>query len=147
MTIGESIQEYRKKKGLTQKDLAEKVGVATGTIQQYELNKRSPRLDIMKKISEVIDLPYVVHRIGAKTLILPTENIDVENIQDMVDFLKPTWSPTTEDERRKLEMESDRILLNKIKSLSDTQQAALNVIIEGLFNNNRQPAPPDPDHQ
>ena len=50
MTIGENIQKRRKAFGLTQKELAEKVGVAPITIQQYERNVRIPKIEILKKI-------------------------------------------------------------------------------------------------
>ncbi len=52
MTIGEIIQTKRKKAGLTQKQLAEKVGVAAITIQQYERNVREPKFEMLVKISE-----------------------------------------------------------------------------------------------
>ena len=44
--IGKKIKQYRKSADLTQKQLAQKCGYATGTIQQYELGKRSPRLPL-----------------------------------------------------------------------------------------------------
>lgn len=52
MTLGENIQKYRKEAGITQKQLAENIGVATGTIQQYELNKREPKQETIKKIAK-----------------------------------------------------------------------------------------------
>ena len=42
---GDYIKIARQKAGLTQKQLAEKVGLATITIQQYERNLREPRLE------------------------------------------------------------------------------------------------------
>lgn len=45
MDVSNKIREARKAAGLTQKGLAEKAGLATITIQQYESNKRQPRLD------------------------------------------------------------------------------------------------------
>ena len=54
MTIGKIIQEKRKRVGLTQKQLAEKVSVATITIQQYERNVREPKFDMLEKISEAL---------------------------------------------------------------------------------------------
>lgn len=44
MEIGQSIQEARKKAKLTQKELAEKVGIATITVQQYERGVRTPKI-------------------------------------------------------------------------------------------------------
>lgn len=54
MTIGEKIRNYRKVAGLTQKRLGELCGVATGTVQQYELGKRQPRIEQLQKIADVL---------------------------------------------------------------------------------------------
>lgn len=51
MDVGQRIKEARKRAGLTQKGLAEQIGAATGTIQQYELGKRQPRLEQLAKIA------------------------------------------------------------------------------------------------
>jgi len=56
MTLGESIKKARKEKGLTQKRLAQLTGNATGTIQQYELGKRQPRLEQLEKIAEILEV-------------------------------------------------------------------------------------------
>lgn len=63
MTIGEKIRFLRKEKGITQKELAAKTGIAEITIRQYEANKYNPKIDaIMKlcvafecKVSDIID--------------------------------------------------------------------------------------------
>lgn len=57
MTIGERIKQARKKKGITQKELAEAVGVAEVTIRQYEADKYSPKYDKMVKIAEALNIP------------------------------------------------------------------------------------------
>lgn len=57
MTLGQIMQKIRKEKGYTQKQLAEKCGVATGTIQQYELNKREPRREQLQKIATALNVP------------------------------------------------------------------------------------------
>lgn len=56
MTIGETIQAIRKEKGYTQKQLAEKCGMATGTIQQYELGKREPKQEQLQKIADAMGI-------------------------------------------------------------------------------------------
>ena len=52
--MGEMIRTLRTLAGLTQKELAEKVGVSTITIQQYERNVRTPRLEIAEKIAKIL---------------------------------------------------------------------------------------------
>lgn len=55
MDIGRYLKEARKRAGLTQKELALQIGVATGTIQQYELDKRQPRLEQLCRIARVLN--------------------------------------------------------------------------------------------
>ena len=56
MLIGEKIKAERKNRKLTQKQLAEATNVAIGTIQQYELGKRAPRLEILAKIADALNV-------------------------------------------------------------------------------------------
>lgn len=56
MTIGQRIKQARKNAGLTQRELAEKSGTATGTIQQYELGKRQPRTEQLQRIAAALNV-------------------------------------------------------------------------------------------
>lgn len=51
MTIGEQIRYVRKHVGLTQKELGDLSGTSETTIKQYELGKRQPRIEQLKKIA------------------------------------------------------------------------------------------------
>lgn len=56
LTIGENIKKYRKAKGFTQKELAESVGVAAITIQQYERNVREPKMDTVVRLAQALGI-------------------------------------------------------------------------------------------
>ena len=56
MEIGKRIQELRKKNGLSQEDLAEKVDVARQTISKWELGETSPDLKQSKLLCEIFDI-------------------------------------------------------------------------------------------
>ena len=56
MNFGECIKNARKKAGLTQKELAQKAGLAEITIRQYETNKREPRNEQLRKIAHVLEI-------------------------------------------------------------------------------------------
>ena len=43
--IGENIKQARKKRGYTQKELAELCEFATITLRQYESGKRNPKIE------------------------------------------------------------------------------------------------------
>ncbi len=60
-TIGEKIREIRKARGLTQKELGEKAGIAEPTIRRYELGKLNPKIETVKKIADAlgVDAAYL----------------------------------------------------------------------------------------
>lgn len=51
MELGLKIQRLRQCAGLSQRELADRLGIATGTLQQYELGKREPKLEMINKIA------------------------------------------------------------------------------------------------
>lgn len=53
-TYGDAIRNARKKAGLTQKELAQKTGLAEITIRQYENNKREPKIETLQKIENAV---------------------------------------------------------------------------------------------
>ena len=56
MEIGEKIMGLRKKQGLSQEELAEKVGVARQTISKWELGETSPDLKQAKELSKIFKM-------------------------------------------------------------------------------------------
>lgn len=55
--LGDRLKEVRLYRNLTQKELAERVGLATITIQGYEANKFKPKLKTLEKIANALDIP------------------------------------------------------------------------------------------
>ncbi|MCL6479625.1 MAG: helix-turn-helix domain-containing protein [Peptococcaceae bacterium] len=51
----ERLKIARKAKGLTQQGLADMIGINIETIRSYEQGKRRPDLNMLKKISKVLD--------------------------------------------------------------------------------------------
>ena len=56
MDIGNKIMELRKKSGLSQEELAEKVGVARQTISKWELGETSPDIKQSKELSKIFNV-------------------------------------------------------------------------------------------
>ena len=67
MSIGENIRYLRKKANLTQKQLAQMVGVNEVTIRSYERGKYEPKTDVLYRlvkaldcnINEILDKPFI----------------------------------------------------------------------------------------
>ena len=51
MKVNEKIKDARKAAGLTQKQLAEKLGVSAAMVAQYENGHRLPKVQTQKKIA------------------------------------------------------------------------------------------------
>ena len=62
MTFGENIVVERKKKGLSQEELAKKAGTIAVTVGRYERGEIKPSIDMAAKIAEILDvsLDYLV---------------------------------------------------------------------------------------
>ena len=56
MRIGERIKYLREAKGLTQKDVANKLGLESAAVSKYELNLREPNIEALKKLSEIFEV-------------------------------------------------------------------------------------------
>ena len=55
-SVGVNIKQARKSRGLTQKQLAEKAGIAEISLRQYENNKRKIRLDTLISIANALNI-------------------------------------------------------------------------------------------
>lgn len=112
MLIGEKIKKYRKEKGLTQKELADKIGKGFSTVQKYELNISQPPIDVLNRIADTLDINV-------------SKLFDIEN----------TLNQSSEDEAQRQEMylkELREDTINKYDSLDLFGQKAANKYINFL---------------
>jgi transcriptional regulator with XRE-family HTH domain len=57
ITVGNRIEKQRMIRNLSQRDLANAIGVSSSTIEHYESSKTYPSSKILVKISEVLKMP------------------------------------------------------------------------------------------
>lgn len=50
-----ALHQYRRAKGITQRELANKLGVSQPTITQYETGARKPDIVTLKKLAAILD--------------------------------------------------------------------------------------------
>lgn len=67
------LKELLKEKGISGKDLAEKVNVSENTISFIATGKTQPRFDLLKQIAEVLD-------VDIRELFIPTKEVNKETI-------------------------------------------------------------------
>lgn len=57
MTLfGDNLKQLREQRGLTQNDLAEAIGMHATHLSKYERNLASPSVEVVKKLSEALDV-------------------------------------------------------------------------------------------
>ena len=56
MDLAEKIQKLRKQKGLSQEQLADKLGISRQSISKWEADQASPEIDKIVKLSEIFEV-------------------------------------------------------------------------------------------
>lgn len=72
MTVSEKIQEARSKAGLTQQQLADKLGVSQQYIGNYESGKRYPKIQTLQKIADALGVSVTEFLGGELLTTVPT---------------------------------------------------------------------------
>lgn len=91
MNIGKNIKKYRKEKGMTQKELAEKINKSTITIRKYEANDTTPPIDVLGQIATILQVPIDI-LIGSTLTPVPKDG----GISHMVDSQFGVFDPNLE---------------------------------------------------
>lgn len=86
MEFGEKLQELRKRKGLTQEELAEALYVSRTAVSKWESGRGYPSIDSLKEISKYFSVSIDELLSGEKILSI-AENENKSNIQNVCDTL------------------------------------------------------------
>ncbi|MTI67440.1 MAG: helix-turn-helix transcriptional regulator [Firmicutes bacterium] len=95
-SIGNKIFELRKKLGLSQKQLADKIGITEASLSRYENDLREPKAEIILRLAECLNCTtdYLLGRTNNKFEdIIPEDNLHKDNIEyktykEIIDKLK-----------------------------------------------------------
>ena len=86
MEFGEKLQDLRKKKGLTQEELAEALYVSRTAVSKWELGRGYPNIDSLKEISKFFSVSIDELLSGEKLLSIAKKE-NKSNIRNMCDLL------------------------------------------------------------
>lgn len=111
MNVGKRIQEARKKAGMKQSDLAERLGVAVITIGQYERGKRKPNLGQLQDIAKVLNAD-IVYLISGQTSAEVERGILEQAEAEAKYYVKGRFAEAETWKARKDEIGEDLVKLN-----------------------------------
>ena len=122
-----------------QKELAEKAGLATITVQQYELGNRKPSFDALLKLAEVFHLKNITELYDAENqaidkkgnLVTPEEKLPDRDQIGQVDDLEQAFARASEDQKE---------MIRRILRYNPEQVAAFLSITQSL---SADPSAPD----
>lgn len=69
---GENIRKIRESKGMSRKELADRLGITESSVGRYEKNQREPKHEVLIKIAEALEVPITL-------LIIDSTGIDILN--------------------------------------------------------------------
>lgn len=83
MNLGEKLRKHRKKAGLSQEELAEKLSVSRQAITKWESNRGLPSIESLQNISKLFDvsIDYLLDEKGTVTSNSIREAIDLSQYQ------------------------------------------------------------------
>ena len=89
--VGKKLKNLRLQLGLTQKQLAERMGVTTSVISYYELDERCPSPEVLIRLANIfhVSTDYLLGIDNMKVLNISELNEEeVKSIQYMIDTFK-----------------------------------------------------------
>lgn len=117
VSIWETIKKFRQSKGMTQKQLADKCGLAPITIRQYESGKREPNLETIRKIATALEVSI--------------SDLVVDWAMLSRDEIIKDWD-TEKKEQENIKNIRDKQLINNFNKLNDTGQKEVLKRVEEL---------------
>ena len=83
------IAKYRKKAGLTQIELAEKIGASQSALSRWESGKETPSMEILEKIAETLEItPFDLFERGKEYNSTRTRHINEFDNEQLMHLLK-----------------------------------------------------------
>lgn len=120
MDFGKRLASRRQEQGLTQHELAERIGISRGALSLYELGKRNPDFETLEKIAQILNVStdYLLGRTDDPR---PIDQINEENKQRITEALKndPEAAELLEFWEELKEREDLKLLFKQVRPLSD----------------------------
>lgn len=120
-TVGDRIKHLRKNNNLTQKELAERIGISRSTLAGYETNQIEPSLNVVFKISSEFGVrPSYFLRTMCVEFPKEDDNVDILSKLDELMDLISSQDVFVDNKRIKLESDMSRLIYFDIKQARES---------------------------
>lgn len=116
MSFGDNLKKIRQDYNLTQEELAKKIDTSRSNIANYENNKNMPSIDILSKLSEILDcsIDYLLGKTTEKNPI-ETDPLGLAKIG----FNMKDYNPPTETQKQQIKGLLEVIMKDNKKDVGD----------------------------
>lgn len=128
LDVGDRVKLLREHRGMTQRELAEAIDAAVGTIQQYEGHKRKPRVEMLLKLAEALQVPLTVFTDAFDEYVNPDRKYDKkENEAGFIRFVVKNYpsSPGTAKKAPQNERMGDSPLWDALRKMKQKKTSNL----------------------
>ena len=95
MGFSENLKRIRSEKGLSQQELAKRVGVSQTAIYQWEKGTRTPKIEAIAKLANVLAIHptqlFTVKEDGKQVIELNIPHMSMDNIEDYLNVILPEY--------------------------------------------------------
>lgn len=110
MSFGNNLKKIRQEKNMTQEELAKRINTSRSNIANYENDKNMPSIDILNKLSEILNCTtdYLLGKSNKK-------NYDIEKELLNIGLNKNDYNPPTKEQQEKIEEFARFVLKDNLK--------------------------------
>lgn len=122
--VGERIKQARTSKGITQKELAERIGVTQQNLAQYERGKRNPKIKTIKRFAQALNIPLME--------LIPIDNVCVNEHNIKQDFNKKNTEASKSIPANKIRIHIDTAELDKAIEKANRLKQLLQDVLQAI---------------
>ena len=121
MTTGQRIRDARKAAGLTQKELAQRLGLSFQSVAQWENDLRNPKIETLQKIAEALEIsPEKLFGSREERILCIQKTLD--DVQRDIDEMEKRQTRLLIDAYKKLNFEGREIAIGCVEGLAQLPQ-------------------------
>ena len=116
MSFGDNLKKIRQDCNLTQEELAKKINTSRSNIANYENNKNMPSIDVLSKLSEILDcsIDYLLGKTNEKN---PKETDPLGLAK--IGFSMKDYNPPTDTQKQQIKGLLEVIMKDNKKDIGD----------------------------